>query len=108
MTWRAPAAAVAFALLLVSCSSGDDDTAPTSTTSTTRTGTAEAFAGIHLTKIATAEQPTAMTWCPDGTTYVAERTGRVRRLEHDAVASRAVVDVSGALSLFGEQPTVAR
>ena len=103
MTWRAPAAAVAFALLLVSCSSGDDDTAPTSTTSTTRTGTAEAFAGIHLTKIATAEQPTAMTWCPDGTTYVAERTGRVRRLEHDAVSSRAVVDVSGALSLFGEQ-----
>jgi glucose/arabinose dehydrogenase len=90
--------AIALLLLVAACSSGGDEPkAPTP--STTAPAPSSAFGGIRLTRYATVEQPTAMSWCPDGTAYVAERTGRVKRLpERDTV-----IDVSNNLSTLGEQ-----
>ena len=99
MTRRALVLVVVAVVLASACSSGGDGKT-TSTTAHTSTSTASSFRGISLVPALTAHQPTAMTWCPDGSSYIAERTGHVVRAGHpDDVA----VDVSGDLSVTGEQ-----
>src|SRR4051794_36225055 len=66
--------------LTAACSSGSDHESTTTTsTSHTSTSTAPSFRGIRLVPALEAEQPTSMTWCPDGSSYISQRTGQVVR-----------------------------
>ena len=106
--------AVAVALLAstaAACSNGDDSagptTSPTTPSTTAAAGTAPPPArvrGIKLTELARLDQPTAMALrSGDNAVYVAEKTGRVRRLVDFRPTGPPVIDVSGNLSLGSEQ-----
>ena len=88
-------------LLPGACSDGADDTTASSTTTTAAPGP---VAGIKAVEVAEVDQPTAMAVrAGDPAIYLAEKTGRVRRLVDGSVERGAVVDVSGNLSLGYEQ-----
>ena len=87
-------------VLAAACSSSGEHEPTTSTTSAPMTSEVTSFRGVRLVPELDVEQPTAMTWCPDGTAYVAQRTGRVVRTRPPG---EVAVDVSGDLSLAGEQ-----
>lgn len=100
------------ALVLAGCADedGGDDAAVTTTTTTTAaapgepttttTGQAPPVTGVKAVEVGRVEQPTAMAVrSGDPAVYIAEKTGRVRRLADKQV----VVDVSGNLSLGYEQ-----
>lgn len=117
------AAALALSLASAACSSGDDknddanDDAATSTTTTTA-GTsstaastptppapAPAVKGVKLTQMVALDRPTAMALRPgdSAAVYIAEKTGKVRRLVDFRPTGAPVIDVSGNLSLGSEQ-----
>jgi glucose/arabinose dehydrogenase len=59
---------------------------------------------VSLQRIATVEQPLAIaTRKNDPSLYIAEKTGRVVAIRNGHVAARPVLDLSGAVSLGGEQ-----
>jgi glucose/arabinose dehydrogenase len=91
-------------VLLAACADGAEDTTASSTTTTTAaattTGALPPVEGIKAVEVGRVDQPTAMAVRRgDNAIYIAEKTGRVRRLADGAV----VVDVSGNLSLAYEQ-----
>jgi glucose/arabinose dehydrogenase len=114
---RAPFLSLMLVLVLVlvlgACSRGTT-AAPTTTTTTrpptttappTTTTTAPPPAkGMHTVLVAKVERPTALAARPgDPALYVAEKTGRVRKLVDGAVTGGPVVDVSSDLSQAFEQ-----
>jgi glucose/arabinose dehydrogenase len=115
VTRRAPAAALALAVgltSLVACGGEDDEAArpvPTASSTTAEPATASttaplAEAEVRLTRLATLNQPLAMTRCTGrDTVLVAERTGRVRELRNWRPDSGALLDLSRDVSTGGEQ-----
>jgi len=114
---RAVALAAALAVVAAACSGGGKKAATTTTTSTTAAPTTTTTAapsttaappppakGMQAVPVAKLDKPTALaTRAGDPALYVAEKTGRVRRLVNGAVTGAPVVDVSGDLAASGEQ-----
>jgi glucose/arabinose dehydrogenase len=111
------ALAMAMTLVLAACGGGSKKAAPTTTTTaaptttttaapaiTTTTAPSRPATGMQAVPVAKLDKPTALaTRAGDPALYVAEKTGRVRKLVSGAVAGGPVVDVSGDLSLASEQ-----
>ena len=118
---RAVASLAVAAVVLAACSGGDDESATTTdpqATSTTAKPTGTALAGIQLdtVEVATLAAPTALATRP-GTKdlYLAEKAGRVRRLEAEVgtagstiapkyhLVTQPVLDLSADVANSGEQ-----
>ena len=101
---------VVAALVLSSCSGADRSGAPpppsssSSSSSSTSTAPPPAPTKAVLTKVATLDKPVAMAVRRDDPAfYVAEKTGRVRKLVDGRVDPQPVVDLSKQVSQGGEQ-----
>ncbi|HVF74881.1 MAG TPA: PQQ-dependent sugar dehydrogenase [Acidimicrobiales bacterium] len=99
---------VGIALLLASCASdGERPPAPTpgpGSPSSTAAAPAAPPGKAVLTKVATLDKPVAMAVRRDDPAfYVAEKTGRVRKLVDGRVDPQPVVDLSSQVSQGGEQ-----
>ena len=107
--------AAAALLVLSGCGDddGDDDAATTTTTTTTSTSTSASpttsaapavsldAVDVRLTEIVRVEQPIDLATAADGTIFIAEKTGRVHRL--DGGEPVTVLDLRGEVSTGGEQ-----
>jgi glucose/arabinose dehydrogenase len=106
---RRLAAVVLVGLVLAGCGGSDEPEATTTTTSTGSSPSTTAAAAprgpdlgavrLSLTKVATFDQPIAMTWCTDAEPYVAEKTGKVKTLTSGTV----VLDIGDEISDGNEQ-----
>jgi glucose/arabinose dehydrogenase len=99
-------------VLLVACGGGGSKQAttttvpPTTTTAppTTTATTAPGPTRMRLTKVVELDQPVALAMRPgDPVLYVAEKTGRVRRVRDGRVGPTPLLDLSGQVSTNGER-----